>query len=306
MKLTLKKFVSVLLTFMICFGTFAAAFAAEEIPEGYTPIYTAEDLNNIRNNLSGKYILMNDIDLSVYEDWEPIGKMDAFFTGAFSGNNLTIRNLTLKSDITTEETNNLGLFGFIKNATISDVNLENISINVNYPYNSTYYIGGAIAYCCDSKLEDCNANGTISVISGGNIYAGGIAGYVRDENKSTQIVNCISNTDIQVVGENNSIWQPAVAEYTYVGGIAGNVISANSISKCTNEGDISVSSINIGIIGSIVGNSKDTEIEKCKNSGNISAMGTCKINETPINITLWSRIKMFFISIFEYIKNIFK
>jgi hypothetical protein len=43
----------------------------ENIPDGYTPIYTAEDLDNIRENLSDKYILMNDIDLSSWGDWTP-------------------------------------------------------------------------------------------------------------------------------------------------------------------------------------------------------------------------------------------
>ena len=34
------------------------------VPSGYTPIYDAEDLANIANDMTGKYILMNDIDLS--------------------------------------------------------------------------------------------------------------------------------------------------------------------------------------------------------------------------------------------------
>ena len=34
------------------------------VPSGYTPIYDADDLANIANDMTGKYILMNDIDLS--------------------------------------------------------------------------------------------------------------------------------------------------------------------------------------------------------------------------------------------------
>lgn len=34
------------------------------IPEGYIGIYDIADLYGIRNNLTGKYILMNDIDMS--------------------------------------------------------------------------------------------------------------------------------------------------------------------------------------------------------------------------------------------------
>lgn len=42
----------------------ASSAVYDEVPEGYTGVYTIDDLYAIRNNLSGKYILMNDIDLS--------------------------------------------------------------------------------------------------------------------------------------------------------------------------------------------------------------------------------------------------
>lgn len=45
---------------------------AEEVPAGYIGIYSPEDLNKVRNNLAGSYILMNDLDLSA-ANWEPIG-----------------------------------------------------------------------------------------------------------------------------------------------------------------------------------------------------------------------------------------
>ena len=48
----------------------------EAIAQGYTVIKTAQDLDNIRNDLDGKYILMNDIDLSSYSNWDPIGEID--------------------------------------------------------------------------------------------------------------------------------------------------------------------------------------------------------------------------------------
>ena len=42
--------------------SFAAEAAADgEVPAGYTAVYTKEDLKNMQNDLSGKYILMNDI-----------------------------------------------------------------------------------------------------------------------------------------------------------------------------------------------------------------------------------------------------
>ena len=44
----------------------------EALAQGYTLIKTADELQQIESNLSGKYILMNDIDLSGY-DWTPLG-----------------------------------------------------------------------------------------------------------------------------------------------------------------------------------------------------------------------------------------
>ena len=68
-----------------------AASAETSIPEGFTPIYTIEDLDDIRNNPNGKYILMKDLDLAGI-NWTPIG---GTFTGVFDGNGHVIKNLTI-------------------------------------------------------------------------------------------------------------------------------------------------------------------------------------------------------------------
>ncbi|MGE5456313.1 MAG: prepilin-type N-terminal cleavage/methylation domain-containing protein, partial [Ignavibacteriales bacterium] len=57
------------------------------VPTGWTAIITPQDLNNMRNNLAGKYILMNNIALS--GSWNPI--MD--FAGSLDGNGFKITGL---------------------------------------------------------------------------------------------------------------------------------------------------------------------------------------------------------------------
>ena len=106
----------------------------EAIAQGYTVIKTAQDLDNIRNNLSGKYILMNDIDLSSYSNWDPIGENNASaFNGILDGNGYTISNLTINRP----NENYVGLFGVIKGSVeIKNLSLENIDI---YGEN---YVGG--------------------------------------------------------------------------------------------------------------------------------------------------------------------
>ena len=304
----MKKLISILLALIMAFGTGAVAFAENQtsVPEGYIGIYTAEDLNNIRNNLSGKYILMNDIDLSVYENWEPIGDMENPFTGEIDGNNFSAKNLSLKIDINSEEMITLGLLGVTKSASLSKININNIKIDINYPHNSTFFAGGLTAYCFDSKIELCKVQGEISIVSGGNIYVGGIVGYINDINASTEVNKCVSNVEINVVGENKDFWQPEVAQYTNVGGIVGYSSLAKNIYKCVNKGNITVNSINIGAAGSIAGKCDADVIVKCKNSGEVIILGTCELNETTNSPTLWENILFFFVSLFNKIINVFK
>ena len=85
-------------------------------------IATAEQLDRIRDDLTGHYILIDDIDLSGYENWMPIGTFqprsdapedaevphpDYAFTGTFDGAGHTISNLT----ISCEAPMGAGLFG---------------------------------------------------------------------------------------------------------------------------------------------------------------------------------------------------
>ena len=58
-------------------------------------IYTAQDLDNVRKNLSGSYVLMNDIDLSTFNggQWVPIGyELSNSFIGIFDGQGHVIKN----------------------------------------------------------------------------------------------------------------------------------------------------------------------------------------------------------------------
>jgi len=97
------------------------------VPDGYTGIYTLEDLNDVRNDLSGKYIMMNDLTFldSDFTDggayaggWVAMGNENTPFTGIFDGNGYVINDLVLNTN-----GNFIGLFGkasFSTENTISD------------------------------------------------------------------------------------------------------------------------------------------------------------------------------------------
>lgn len=89
-----------------------------EVPEGYTPIRTAEDLDRVRENLTGNYILMNDIVLTE-EDYKeggvfeggfvPIGNEAEPYQGIFNGNGYAVSGLVINGDY-----KYAGLFGYVK------------------------------------------------------------------------------------------------------------------------------------------------------------------------------------------------
>lgn len=95
---------------------------AEALAQGYTIIKTAEELQAMENDLSGKYILMDNIDLAGY-DWTAVGATSNSFTGEFNGNGHIIENLKINSP----DKNEQGLFGsfkgLIKNVGIVDVDI---------------------------------------------------------------------------------------------------------------------------------------------------------------------------------------
>lgn len=106
--------------------------SAENIP---VEIYTYEDLLQIAENPGGSYRLMNHINMEG-QPWEPVD-----FSGVFDGNGYTLLNLEVNSTgAGTEDTYDgnykvydtyfAGLFGTLKGAEVSDLNLVNVKIQV--------------------------------------------------------------------------------------------------------------------------------------------------------------------------------
>ena len=175
-----------------------------------TTIYitTAQQLKQLADEVnagdskSGKTVLlMNDIDLSVYPNWSPIGTLNLNwsevsrpFSGVFDGQNHTISNLTCTSN-----TNGYaGLFGNF-DGTVQNLILRDAQITVegqaaavvceNYKGQvlNCAMIGGSVkgksvagGVVCYNRgtVENCYATGDVTSLSGGRIcYAGGVVGY---------------------------------------------------------------------------------------------------------------------------------
>lgn len=154
-------------------------------------VKTAEDIariNDSRENLSGYYVLGNDIDLGEYittheeegKGWTPVGiyhdvtdgtAFNDTFKGTFDGNGHIISGYRLNRR--DEFGFNAGLFGYVYNlATIK--NLGMVSDNDN----TTASFAGAIAGFNEGKIINCWTNVNVSNNYGGTDYriTGGFVG----------------------------------------------------------------------------------------------------------------------------------
>lgn len=231
------------------------------VPSGYTPIYNRDDLQKVSDNLSGNYILMNDIDM-YYIDWTPIGTYDtdtsssaASFSGIFDGNGYAIKN---------------------------------IDISVN---GTKQYVFAGFFASLKGEVKNLKVEGSITGTCGTNVlYGGGIAAYL---NESGKITNCISNVDVTlagnakgggVAGECDGV---ITACYNYgaisaetAGGIAGIMDGNNAKNKIVliygsrNVGKVSAASSRNTCAGGIVGEAvgSNTRIERCSNAGEIISL----------------------------------
>lgn len=173
--------------------------SVDEVPAGYTAIRTIDDLYAIRNNLSGKYILMNDIDLSqatapggAYDTgngWTPIQGNDREpFEGVLDGNGYYIKGMHIYGKIN----GSVGLFAkcegdesVIKNLGMVDVDI-NVINNSSYEANVGAFVGEA---CALSKIFNCFVSGQIRIYEVEKV--GGIAG------TAALIEDCYSTAEIE-------------------------------------------------------------------------------------------------------------
>ena len=195
---------------------------SEAIAQGYTIIKTADDLQAMNDDLDGKYILMNDIDLNGY-DWETIGYFDydtmgyIIFTGELNGNGYEIQNLSLQQ---TGQYDASGLFGRL-NGTVTNLGITNATIN------SQGFAGIIAGESKQGIIDNCYVTGSVY----SKYDAGGIAGW-----SSGSISNSWADVNVSSYMADG------------VGGIAGN-FNYGSITNCFASGNISGNYSIGGLVG---------------------------------------------------------
>jgi len=233
--------------------------------DGYTPITNIQELSDIRNNLSGKYYLANDIIFGAGSgsNFEPIGfSYSESFTGKFDGNGYIIEGL--RTAVNTPGTITYsGLFGFVgSGGTIRNLGVVNGSSSATS--SSDAYAGGIVGYSASASIINCYNTGTVSASSSSNnAYAGGIVGYTSYANSS--FTNCYNTGTV-------SASAPGSVRNAYAGGIVGGMLSSLSITNCYNTGTVSASSSYHTYAGGIAGyaSSSSSSITGCYNTGNVT------------------------------------
>ena len=238
---------------------------SEAIAQGYTIIKTADDLQALKDNLSGKYILMNDIDLSGY-NWTAIGTKTNPFSGELNGNGHVIKNLQVDD----AAGNGIGLFGVIDGANVSNVGLENADINVQ---NAVGILAGAAEA---SIITNCYSTGSVR----GAGWVGGLIGQITN---ATTINNCFSTANVTgtssqiggLVGRldsssvSNSYAEGSVLGKIFVGGLIGISVGISNISFSYALGDVKADDNVGGLLGYL--DDHKIYIDNCYSAGTVEA-----------------------------------
>ena len=125
------------------------------------------------------------------EQWIPIGNSSTPFSGNFYGGNSTLSGLYTKTD-----RGYAGLFGYIQDAYISNVNITN-----SY-FSASYYVGGIAGYAVSfdggTTITGCNVKVHLSCTSS---LFGSIAGYAAGMGSGTiNVSRCETYEGIKQIG----------------------------------------------------------------------------------------------------------
>lgn len=163
--------------------TFDSVDSEANLSAGVYSISSAQELaklatmtNKGKINSGVEFVLANDIDLSSYSNWTPIGSVDSYFLADFDGNGYQVSNIS-----TTAEYG--GFFGLVNNSNIKNLGIE------NFKCQSTAC--GALAAGIDGgNVQNC-------FVSGGEILASINAGGLISTTANTVTVeNCFAKIDV--------------------------------------------------------------------------------------------------------------
>jgi uncharacterized repeat protein (TIGR02543 family) len=202
-------------------------------------ITTAQQLDSIRNGLTLHYRLGNNIDLSSYPNWAPIGTYASPFTGSLDGKGYTIARMTSNRDLESY----VGLFGSFSGKAM---NLHLTDVNVT----GGSYVGGLLGYGKNATVENCTVNG---IVNGEFTNIGGLAGSLEGASVIKK-----SSADVHVIGNAS------------VGGLIGFYSSSTPLTNLSASGDVVAYG---GDAGGLIGEVGLGSVMSSHASGDVSGNG---------------------------------
>ena len=253
---------------LTCITNASAQFSGGNGTSGNPYIITTDaQLNDVRLNLNAYFKLGNDIDLSGYTNWDPIGNTTTPFIGNFDGNGMVISNLTIDRQTAP---NNVGLFGYIENATISNLGVVISTSGVigGGGGGASYVdagVGGLVGFAKEATISGCYVTGNAGAfVKGMGDEVGGLVGYVV----GSTISECYATVDVN---------QDAGASFGGVGGLIGGIeTGVNSITKCYATGNVTGTEYMGGLIGAsgVYAAGQSLLIENCYSTGNVTSIAS--------------------------------
>ena len=174
--------------------TLASVDSNTALADGTYSISTPEEMKKLADMtnaglVSGgdEFVLANDIDLSQYENWIPIGNAVVkdggwhgnSFKGKFDGNGFVIADLRIND----AEARYVGLFGYIQDSSVKNLGLVNVDIT------ASAYVAGLVSSIQTSLIENCYLQG--ADIVGLNGCASGL---VNDCTHNSTIDSCYATS----------------------------------------------------------------------------------------------------------------
>ncbi|MEI8129950.1 MAG: DUF2341 domain-containing protein [bacterium] len=202
-------------------------------------VATCGDLADMSTDLSGSYSLSRDLDCSGIS-FTSIGTAVNPFLGTFDGRGHTITGLSITG------VSNVGLFGFVQDATISNLGLVSVSITGKNQVGAL--VGSATG---TTRITHSYATGSITGSANG-VSVGGLVGYT---NGTVSISKSYSTATITTG-----------SGYSSAGGLVGQADGALTINDSYARGNITSSSA-----GGLVGNTTGTvTVTNAYATGNIN------------------------------------
>ncbi len=254
-------------------GKFAGGTGTSEDP---FLIATAAHLNNVRNYLDGYFRVIAPLELSSYgegEGWLPIGGpiLIQAFSGTFDGGDFYISDLWINR----AQTDKMGLFGFVQNATIHNVVLKDAQIVGGND------VGSLVGHAITSSFSTCSVEGDSSIqgtqrvggligfMGGGTVPGSSVAGTVKGKAYVGGFIGSHQYGTITYSRSTASV--TTVHEPAYIGGFVGYNFEA-VINDCLATGTLDLTSVLEpkqvgGFVGWTYGNT--ALVERCYAEGDV-------------------------------------